>query len=257
MNVGGTIHDVRSVLSVIIIAGGLFIAGCGTGAAVKEDNVEPVLELSVRVASLDVGNLNRRLTSADVSDLWAVMAREKVEILTVQNITRYPGLTTRTDLVDEFTSRSGWRSAFGELVDNSGRLSGNAVFAAYPIRSRATVSFHTVKGAVFEGALHTVVDGGVREIIIVSATYPEKGGEAARNACRTLIAESRGNPSAPMILSGSNPAPRDGWEEVFAADKPVGLQYDGAGAMRVLDARTIKTKLGSISLATFGLYRTQ
>ncbi len=248
---------IRHGLSAMICAGILLAAGCTPSGTTKEEKTKPVLELTVRVASLDVSGLNRRLTKADVSDLWAVMKREKVEVLTVQGLTRYPGLTTRTDLVDEFISASGWRSVFGELVDNSGRLTGNAVFASYPIRSHSTVSFHTVKGAVFEGALHTVIDGGVREIIVVSATYPEKGGEKVKNDCRTIIAKERGKPNAPMILAGGNPAPRDGWEEAFPAAKPVGLQYDGVGAMRLLDSGTTTAKLGAISLATFGLYRTQ
>lgn len=248
---------IRTAVPATVLAGIIMLGGCTPSTTTKEERPEPVLELSIRVASLDLSNLSRRLTRADVNDLWAVMQREKVEVLTVQGLTRYPGLSTRTDLVDAFTSVSGWRSAFGELVDNSGRLSGNAVFASYPIRSKATVSFHTVKGAVFEGALQTVIDGGVREIIVVSATYPEKGGAAVKNECRTLISKARGNPNAPMILTGGSPSPRDGWDEVFAAAKPVGLQYDGVGAMKLLDSKTLKAKLGTMSLATFGLYRTQ
>ena len=239
----------------MLLAAGMLLGGCATTTTTREDKAEPVLELTIRVATLDLSTLNRRLTKSDVADLWATMKREKVEVLTVQNITRYPGLATRVDLVDEFMTQSGWRSVFGELVDNSGRLNGNAVFAAYPIRSHSTVPFNTVKGAVFEGALQTVIDGGVREILVVSATYPEKGGKNVKNECRTLIAKARGNQNAPMILSGSNPEPRDGWEEVSPAGKPVGLQYDGVGGMKLLTSGSISAKLGKLSVATFGLYR--
>ena len=245
-----------SILAATALVCGILASGCSTGSATKEETSTPILEMTIRVASLDVSRLNRRMTRTDVSDLWAIMKKEKVEILMVQNLTRYPGLATRVDLLNEYASLSGWRTKFGELVDNSGRLNGNAVLSAYPIRSSGTISFHTVKGAVFEGALQAVIDGGLREIITVSATYPEKGGENVKNDCRTLIAKARGNPSAPMILSGSNPSPRDGWQEVFAAGDQVGLQYDGVGAMQVLDSQTLSAKLGKISVATFGLYRT-
>ncbi len=249
----GTIRG-SIILALLTTVAGVGLDGCSTGTTTKEEST-PVLELSIRMASLDLSDLNRRLTRADVEDLWALMKKEKVEVLAVQNITRYPGLTTRTDLVDEFASVSGWRSAFGELVDNSGRVTGNAILASYPIRSRATIPFHTVKGAVFEGALQVVLDGGVREIIIVSATYPEESGARAKEECRTLIARARGNPSAPMILSGSNPEPREGWEEAFAPNAPVGIQYDGLGLMKLLDSRRSTSRLGDVAIATFGMYR--
>jgi hypothetical protein len=236
---------------------GLMFVGCPGKNATKETGGTPVLELSLTVASLDLSNLNRRLTKADVSDLWNTLKSEKVEVLAVQNLTRYPGLATRTDFINELRALSDWRSAFGELVDNSGRQTGNAVFASYPIRSHSTVSFHKVKGALFEGALHTVIDGGVREIIVASVVYPPKAGEKVRVECRSIVAEARGNHSAPMILSGDNPAPGEGWEDVFRAGSPAGIQYDGAGAMRATSSRRVNVKLGSLSVVTFGLYRIQ
>ncbi len=116
--------------SSIVTLAVLFLAGCPKPVVQDTNQQSSVPELTLTVAALDLTQLNRRLTKDDVSDLWNVVKREKIEVVAIQNITRYPNVATRIDLVKEFGSLSDWRTMFGELVDNSGAQTGNAVFAA-------------------------------------------------------------------------------------------------------------------------------
>lgn len=248
---------IRSTLigTVATMLAGLFLAGCPKPPA-QEIPPEPTSpELTLTVASLDLSTLNRRMTKADIVDLWTAVNREKIEVLTVQNFTRYPNVATRVDLVKEFGALSDWRSAFGELVDNSGAQQGNAVFAAYPIRSHAVRSFSAVKGAFDEGSVYAIIDGGVRDIMVVSALFPEKGGEAIKQKCFDLILTDRVTETTPMIVSGNLPRSRPGWMTLPSRTSGTPVLYDGAGSLEALRAWGIPTKLGQLTASTFGIFR--
>ena len=69
----------------------------------------------ITVASLNLTNLNKRIKRADITRLWQQLKSEQVEVLAIQNLTRYPGVSTRIDPVAELARQADWRQAFGEM----------------------------------------------------------------------------------------------------------------------------------------------
>jgi len=90
---------------------------------------------TTRVGSLDISSISGRLEKKRVDDLARLLIKERVEILAVQGITRYPGVRTRLDFADELALKADMQHAFGEVMNLSGRQTGNAVFSIYPILS--------------------------------------------------------------------------------------------------------------------------
>jgi endonuclease/exonuclease/phosphatase family metal-dependent hydrolase len=214
---------------------------------------------------MNAAALNKRLEKKDVAAFVRILKREQVEIVALQNIVRYPGLETRIDAVNEISSQADMRSAFGEMSDNAGRQMGNAVLSSYPIHSNANTLFDGVKSATFEAALHAVIDGGVKEILVFTATLPPKASMEDQAACIRRI--SAANPAAspyPMIVAGNLPAGESvrkaaGFEDVqaqFATLKNASTRvwYSGP-AFHPLSAKTVETEFGTMTIVQFGIFR--
>lgn len=231
--------------------------GCvTTPKATQTETAPPKPELQVTVASLNLADLKKRIERPDIQRLWQQLKAEKVEIFAVQNVARYPGVASRVDLVEELAKVADWRQVFGETADFSGRLVGNAVFSAYPIRSKANEPFKGIRSAVNDGSLHAVIDGGVRDLLVVSAQLPAKGSAADQTACVGLIRSARGDARLPMIVAGNLPAVASGFTAVEGArSAATRVVFDGNGVLVPSSARTIETPLGTVVVAVFDLYR--
>src|SRR5258706_465721 len=88
----------------------LLLSGCPTSQEVKKEEpaatpgtakkkpMEP--EITIQVASLDLSLHTKKIERADILQFAGELKREKVDILALQGISRYPGVTTRVDIVD-------------------------------------------------------------------------------------------------------------------------------------------------------------
>lgn len=249
----------RLTLAVIVIAAAaiLWAPGCvTTPKTTQTETAPPKPELQLTVGSLNLTNLNKRIERTDIQRLWRILKAEKVEVLAIQNLSRYPGVATRVDLIQELARLADWRQAFGETADFSGRQVGNAVLSAYPIRSNANESFKGIRSAVNEGSLHAVIDGGVRDLLVVSAQIPPKASAADQAACVKILRSSLGEARIPAIVGGNLPDNAEGFTAVEGAASPMTrVVFDGSGTLRPSSTRTVETPLGPVVVVVFDLYR--
>lgn len=249
----------RPILASVAIAVAVILwsPGCvTTPKATQTETAPPKPEIQLTVASLNLTNLNKRIERPDVQRLWQILKAEKVEVLAIQNLSRYPGVATRVDLLQELSKLADWRQAFGETVDFSGRQVGNAVLSAYPIRSNANEPFKGIRSAVNEGSLHAVIDGGVRDLLVVSVHIPPKASAADQAACVKSLRASLGDARMPTIVGGNLPAKADGFTPVEgASSSTTRVMFDGNGVLQPSATRTVDTPLGPVVVVIFDLYR--
>ena len=259
----------RCVRSTLLV-GFLFLAGCSAPPTVTKSDVpallQPKLTLSIKVACVDLSGYGKRIEKKDIERFSATLKKEQIEILAVQGITRYPNVKTRVDFVNELAVQMDMRHAFGESIDISGRQEGNAVFSVYPIRSNQKKEYD-VPSAFAETALHVSIDAGVMDVAIVSTRLPVKASSDELAKCMRTIAEFQKSPDAPFVVTGNLPAYKKSRDfEIFTdlqsslPDGSVKLQtsrlwYMQGDLFKVVNARTVKTELGTLTVAEFGLYQ--
>jgi endonuclease/exonuclease/phosphatase family metal-dependent hydrolase len=254
----------------LAFSGALLLTGCS--APPKTTNAEahappqPKLAITVRIASVDLSGYGRRIEKKDIEQLSAALKREQIEIFAVQGIARYPNVKTRVDFVNELAAQMDMRHAFGESIDISGRQQGNAVFSMYPIRSNQKKEY-SVLSAFYESALQVSIDAGVRDVVVVSTRLPAKASSDELAKCMRTIAELQKNPDAPFVVTGNLPAYKKSRDfEKFTdlqSSLPNGsgklltsrLWYMQGDLFRVVSARAVKTDLGTLTVAEFGLYQ--
>jgi endonuclease/exonuclease/phosphatase family metal-dependent hydrolase len=257
-------------LSNSIAIGFFFLAGCSAPLTVTKSITpappQPTLALSVKVACLDLYGYGKRIEKKDIERFSATLKREQIEILAVQGITRYPNVKTRVDFVSELATQMDMRHVFGESIDISGRQEGNAVFSIYPIRSNQKKEYD-VPSAFAETALHVSIDAGVQDVAIVSTRLPAKASSEELAKCMRTIAELQKRPDAPFVITGNLPTHRRSRDfEQFTdlqSSLPDGsaklqtsrLWYLQGDLFKVVAARTVKTELGTMTVAEFGLYQ--
>ena len=245
-----------------------FIAGCSAPpqAARTGSSAPPKLALTIKVASVDLFNYGKRIEKKDIERFSASLKREQIEILAVQGITRYPNMKTRVDFVSELAAQMDMRNVFGESVDISGRQQGNAVFSIYPIRSNQKKGYD-VASAFTESALQVSIDAGVTDLVLVSTRLPARATGEDLAKCVQTIAGLQAAPTSSFVVAGNLPPVRKG----SASDKFADIQSslpDGAGKQitsrlwyvpgdlfHVVCARVVKTDLGTMTVAEFGLYQ--
>jgi endonuclease/exonuclease/phosphatase family metal-dependent hydrolase len=233
---------------------------CSTTPPRSESVLKP--EITIRVASIDLARVRKRIDKKDILSLAQIVKNEGIEVLAVQNISRYPGMTSRVDFVDELSARSDMRNVFGEMINNSGRQTGNAIFSLYPILTNRNQSFEKIKSASFEAALEAVVDAGVQSLSVVSTQFPDKASKDDQERCLKLILDMNPNPEKhPMIIAGNLPPAMkatSSFEEVEAPEMKSmagSLWFCSRRTLRILNSNTVETDLGRIAVARFGLYR--
>jgi hypothetical protein len=184
-------------------------------------------------------------------------------------LTRYPGVETRIDFLDELSKQTGMRSVFGEMMSLQGRQSGNAVLSVYPIRSSRNQEFRGIKAATDEAAVMAVIDGGVRDIFVSSAHIPQKASSAEVSACLQTIdrAAAEGNSSATIVAASRAQGTSDQSSDPFAptsgllsgpqsgAVAPTRILYSDNASLEALSARITDSPFGQIVVVEFGLFR--
>lgn len=251
--------DPRFLLSFLLL-----FNRCSTSSEARRDLSKP--DLAIHVAALSMSGVSRRLEKDDVADLVKILKRERVEVLVVNGLTRYPGVRTRVDLVEDLAAAAEMRQAFGEMMNNAGRQTVNVVFSTYPIRSSDRQSFDGIASAEFEGAVHAFVDGGVRDIQVVGAQFPSKAPADEQWKCVQMIASKKQTKKrTPVIVAGNLPSSEStrkagSFEDTQAivgnlkAGAPR-IWYNGEGLLFARSGRTVNTGLGVMSVVEFALFR--
>jgi hypothetical protein len=147
-----------------------------------------------------------------------------------------------------------------------GRQQGNAVFSVYPIRSNQKKDYD-VPSAFSEYALHVAIDAGVRDVTIVSTRLPAKAPADDLSRCVRTITDLRVTPEMPFVVSGNLPEMKKtstAWDFTDVqsmlpdgSDKTLTsrLWYVQRDLFKLIQARTVKTELGTVTVAEFGLYQ--
>ncbi len=250
-------HTFRTILLFVIAA--LTMWSCSTTPPKSESEVQP--EITLRIASLDLTRIHKRIDKKDILALARIVKKEGIEVLAVQNIARYPGVKSRVDFVNEFSARSEMSNVFGEMINNSGRQTGNAIFSAYPITNNRNQSFEKIKSADFEAAIGAIIDAGIQSLTIVCTQFPNKASKDDQERCLQLILDM--NPDIdkqPMIIAGNLPSVL---MESSIEQAKIPQMNAIAGALwvrstrttRILGSNAVETELGSITVARFGLFR--
>lgn len=256
----------RQVCSIILAT--YFLASCGAPTTEKTEVAPKPPDLTLEVASLNLSGFNKRFDKNGIEKLSKLLKKEQIDVLSVQGITRYPGVESRVDFVSELAAKSEMRYTFGEMFNSSGRQSGNGIFSSYPLRNTHNDSFDRVKSADFEAALQSSVDGGVKDIIVVSTTLPPKAPESEQSACMNIIAsKSVALPNQPMIVTGNLPTSdkirskgsyqvvADSAEEDVDKDPNTRMWFSDDGSLKLLSTKTVHTVFGPMVIAKFGLFQ--
>lgn len=253
----------------ILIIALLVLAGCSAPQTQKVDTgAEAAMkpELTLQVASLNLSSLNKRIEKKDIERLSKMLKKEQIEVLSVQGITRYPGVETRVDFVNELIAKSDMRHAFGEMMNSSGRQTGNGIFSSYPLRNNHNQPFEGVKSASFEAALQSSVDGGVKDIVIVSTLLPTNASETDQSTCLRMISKNTVT-KEPLIVTGNLPLSErvrsigryedvsDAADESKTKNLTTHIWYASDGMLKLIGTRTLETDFGTMLIARFGLFR--
>jgi hypothetical protein len=251
---------ITNKISLLIVA--VLLCSC-VPASDFEKGIKP--EATLQFASLNLGNLSRRIEKKNIDDLVKTLKNEKVEVLAVQELTRYPGVSTRVDFVNEFSKQSEWGSAFGEMANLSGKQTGNVVFSFYPIVSYHNQTFDKIQSAHFEAALEAMVDAGVHTITVVSAQLPNGSSADEHAECIKLINTSASGKSNPLIIIAGNLPSSDrirkanSLNEVKSTISGKGtvpkIWYSADASLQLLNSRIVETELGRLIIAELGIFK--
>jgi endonuclease/exonuclease/phosphatase family metal-dependent hydrolase len=249
------------------------LIGCSSAKEVKKEELPPPPapvakkpgepDLIVKVASINLANLGKRIEADDIDKIDAALKKGKIDIVTLQGVSRYPNVATRIDIVDSLALRLEMRHVFGETIQLSGRQNGNAVFSAYPIKSDENSHYEGIRSDKFEAALQAVVDCGVRDVVVVSTGIPDPLTEEDRRTIANKMS-SFGIQylSEPLIITGNLPTPEElRTSSQYATLKPMSFEgapriwFSAGGALKLLGQSITITPLGPMTVAEFGLFR--
>lgn len=249
----------------------LLIAGCPPPQQTQREEKPvpatlkkpPTPEIIIRVGSLDLSRYSKRIETSDVSSFAQKIRRDSIDIVTLQGVTRYPGVTTRADIVDELAARAEMRRAFGETIALSGRQSGNAVFSAYPIRSSENTHYDGIHSTNFESALQAIVDCGVRDVVVISTELPDRASlEDQSTITNTLGTFNNFYINHPIIISGN--LPKSGGLKAMASfdeARPVrnddlpSMWFSTNGSLKLISTKIEPTVFGEMVVVQFGVFR--
>ncbi len=248
-----------------ILVSVLVFWGCPSIPLKGEKEITQKPEIILHIASLNLGNFNKRIEQKYIVELAKVLKREQVEVLAVQGISRYLGVASRVDFVDELSAKTDWRNAFGEMMNISGRQTGNAVFSSYPILSQHNQTFDHLKTASFEAALQATIDAGVHSLVVVSVQMPPKATAEEEAQCIRLIAASNSDGSSQTtVITGNLPSSEavhtlNSFNEVLQFESARGttpsVWYSANASSQLLASRIVETELGRLIIAQLGLFR--
>jgi len=245
----------------------LFLCSCTTPRKAEKEAVTNKPEITIQIASINLANLKKRIERKNIIELVKILQSEQVDILAVQGISRYPGIASRVDFVNELSAKTEWRNIFGEMLNISGRQTGNAIFSAYPVLSHQNISWARVKSAYFDAALQATVDAGVRPLIVISTQLPPKATKKELAQCFKLITAMNPDTTDQLtIVAGNMPTEEiirttNSFAEVpppkFAKGTISRIWYSANTSIQLLASRSMETELGTLVIAQFGLLRQQ
>lgn len=220
-------------------------------------------DITVQMASLDLSGLRKRVELPDIDTLSQILDRMKIDILSVQGVTRYPDVSTRVDFVDEIAVRSHMRQVFGETITVSGRETGNAVFSIYPAHPAGNTRYQGLRSPAFASALQAVVDCGAREVVIVSTRIPDKASIEDQTTCANQLGSmSILYMNQPMIVAGNLPRSEDlrkmeAFQEApqSRSEQVPRLWFSKDGSLSLGKSHVERTPLGQMLVAEFGVFR--
>jgi endonuclease/exonuclease/phosphatase family metal-dependent hydrolase len=255
----------------IVLLFGFLILGCPPSKettheekpAVKPEPKNKRPDIVVQVGSINLFTVTKKIERADITQLSSIVRHEKLDIVTVQGITRYPDLKNRLDFVDEFSSQAEMRQAFGEMINISGKQTGNAIFSTYPIRSNENTHYENLHSTNFEAVLQGVVDCGARDVTVMSTRLPDRASTEDQSTITTLLSSiSMRYINQPIIITGNLSHSEmlhtlTMYQEAQAAhpeDAPH-IWYSSNESIKLISVKIEKTSLGKLIIAQFGIFR--
>ena len=243
----------------------LFLYSCATPPKAEKEAVPKKPEITIQIASINLANFSKRIERNNIIELVKTLKSEQIEILAIQGISRYPGVSSRVDFINELSAKIDWRNAFGEMQNISGRQTGNAIFSVYPLLSHYNFSWDAVRSTSFEAALQATVDAGARSLIVVSTQLPPKATANEQAQCLKLIAAMNPDTTHQLIIVTGN-MPTDEiirTTNSFAAVPPPEsvksttsrIWYSASTSLQLLTTRSVETVFGTLVIAQFGVLR--
>jgi len=258
------IHCIQVFVLVMAL---IFLTSCTTPPKAEHEAAPKKPEMTIQIASINLANINRRIDRSNIGELAKILKKEQIEVLAVQGISRYPGVTTRVDFVNELSAKTDWRNAFGEMQNISGRQTGNAIFSVYPILSHQNFSWDVVKSSSFEAALQATIDAGSASLIVVSTELPQKATASERAQCIKMMAALNPDTSNRFTIVTGNLSADEAYRTANAfaevlPPEPVKstnskIWYTETPLFQLLSSRSMETGLGTLMIAQFGLLRSQ
>jgi hypothetical protein len=258
----------KTIIAAIFICSlALVFAGCQTTKETAKEEAPPppptnekksvTPDLILTIASINLSSVSKRIEKKDIENLAVILKKEKADIVAVQGISRYPGLSTRIDVYEELARALEMRSAFGESMTLSGRQTGNAVFSSYPVRSNENQHYQGISSVNSESALHVVIDGGSRDIVVVSTLIPDQGSADDISKCvSSLSSLSRSYEGNPIIITGNIPSSKsDVFKTELVPGKGINRVWHTTEGLKSTSTTTTESGLGTIILTQFGVYR--
>jgi endonuclease/exonuclease/phosphatase family metal-dependent hydrolase len=257
-------RNIRVFLLTVVI---LYLCSCTTPPKAEKGATPKKPEITIQIASINLANLNKRIGRNNIIELVKILKNEQVDIFAVQGISRYPGIAARVDFVNELSAKTDWRNVFGEMLNISGRQTGNAIFSVYPILSHQNISWNRVISASFDAALLATIDAGVRPLMIVSTQLPPKASAHGQARCLKMIASMNPDTTDQLtIVAGNMPTDEiirttNSFAEVpsleFAKRATPRIWYSANKSIQLFASRSVETELGTLVIAQFGLLRQQ
>ena len=247
----------------------IIISGCPPAHEVKKEEPPPlpvvkkppVAGFDITIGSLNISRLSKRIEQTDVRDLADLLSKEKIDILTIEGLSRYPDIASRVDIVDELAREAEMHHAFGETINISGRQGGNAILSLYPIRSNENTHYEGIRSNGFEAALLATIDCGVADVVVVVTLLPEKTSPedlTVYTSKLNVIPESF--PGHPIIISGNLPNSGTSHSVTKFETVPVASNdtptwwYSSDSSLKFLGQDVRPSSLGTVVMARFSIF---
>lgn len=260
-------NAIRPILVFLVLA--FIISGCPPTKETRKEEPppKPIVKkpapagFEVTVASVNLSKLSKRIERPDIEQFAELIRKAKIDILTMEGLSRYPGIESRVDIVNELGRGAEMYHVFGETINLSGRQGGNAIFSIYPIRSNENSHYDRIASNNFEAALQAVIDCGIRDILIVSTLLPEKASTGDLNICADRLSGlTISYINTPLIIGGNLPtsdiirslARFDATRPARESDAP-SMWFSNDGSLKLLHQEVVRSVLGNVAVARFSI----
>ena len=219
-------------------------------------------EMTVRMASLDLSKPPFKIEQQHINQIAEVLRKENIDVLTLQGVSRYPGVTTRVDVVDALAFATGMTPVFEETVNLNGKQTGNAVFSRLPVLSHDVKKYEQIHSNIFASALQVIIDMGKSQVVVISTELPPSSQRADLMSCLgTLDSFRHFYTTNPIIVSGN--LPRDETAKEFAAFTDASIPgtgngprfwFTGSPKLKPMTAKFEPSPVGTLTIMEWGLW---